>query len=187
MKKYSLLVSLTTLLYTTYSPAHNIQLNALLPAVTVADKGELLIENQEINTKPWTVSQLNGKVRIIQHIAGRSAAKEKNQPLMDAIKTQHFNGLHYQTTNIINSDDAIFGTGAFVRSSAEKAKKENSHSQIVLDNQSAVKNAWQLKEKDSLIVVLDKNGKVKFVQEGKLSPAQINEVLSLVNTLLKNN
>ncbi|CDF98721.1 Hypothetical Transcriptional regulator YtfJ [Avibacterium paragallinarum JF4211] len=56
----------------------------------------------------------------------------------------------------------------------------------MLDNQSAVKNAWKLKEKESLIVVLDKNGKVKFVHEGKLSSAQIDEVLSLVNSLLKN-
>lgn len=184
MKKQTLFLSLVALLGTAYAQAHNIQLNAPLPAVSVADKGELIVKNQEISAKPWAASQLNGKVRIVQHIAGRSAVKEKNQPLMDAIKTQHFNGLHYQTTNIINADDAIFGSSAFVRSSAEKAKKANAHSQIVLDNQSAVKNAWQLKEKESLIVVLDKNGKVKFVQEGKLSPAQINEVLNLVKSLL---
>lgn len=105
---------------------------------------------------------------------------------MDAIKAQHFNGALYQTTNIINADDAIFGTSAFVRSSVEKAKKENAHSQIVLDNRGAVKNAWQLKEKDSLILVLDKNGKVKFVHEGKLSQQQIADILSLVENLIKN-
>ena len=55
--------------------------------------------------------------------------------------------------------------------------------QIVLDNQSAVKNAWKLKERENLIVVLDK---MKFVYEWKLSSAQIDEVLSLVNSLLKN-
>ncbi|WP_410683948.1 YtfJ family protein [Avibacterium paragallinarum] len=74
------------------------------------------------------------------------------------------------------------GTSAFVRSRTEKAKKEYAYSQILLDNQSAVKNAWKLKERESLIVVLDK---MKFVHEGKLSPAQINEVLNLVKSLLK--
>ncbi|SUB26791.1 YtfJ family protein [Avibacterium gallinarum] len=186
MKKTVLLLGLSALLSSAYSQAHNLQLNATLPAVSVADKGELVVKNQEVSAKPWQSAQLKGKVRVLQHIAGRSAVKEKNLALMDAIKAQHFNGMQYQTTNIINADDAIFGTGAFVRSSAEKAKKENAHSQIVLDNQSAVKNAWKLKEKESLIVVLDKNGKVKFVHEGKLSSGQIDEVLSLVNSLLKN-
>ncbi|WP_268988464.1 hypothetical protein [Gallibacterium anatis] len=39
------------------------------------------------------------------------------------------------------------------------------------------------RERESLIVVLDK---MKFVYEWKLSSAQIDEVLSLVNSLLKN-
>ncbi|MCW9716943.1 YtfJ family protein [Avibacterium sp. 21-599] len=184
MRKTVLLLGISALLSSAYSQAHNLQLNATLPAVTVADKGELIVKNQEISAKPWQSTQLKGKVRVLQHIAGRSSVKEKNYPLMEAIKAQHFNGAQYQTTNIINADDAIFGTGPFVRSSAEKAKKENAHSQIVLDNQSAVKNAWKLKEKESLIVVLDKEAKVKFVHEGKLSSAQINEILALVKNLL---
>ncbi|MBF4103075.1 hypothetical protein INT80_14070 [Gallibacterium anatis] len=47
-----------------------------------------------------------------------------------------------------------------------KGEKENAYSQIVLDNQSAVKNAWKLKERESLSVVLDKNGKVKLFTRG---------------------
>lgn len=186
MKKIFLLVSVTALLFSVHSQAHNIQINSNLPDVSVADRGELILKNEEINERIWQANQLKGKVRVLQHIAGRSSVKEKNQPLMEAIKDQHFNGMYYQTTNIVNADDAIFGTSAFVSSSVENAKKENPHSQIVLDNQSAVKNAWQLKEKESLILVLDKNGKVKFIHEGKLSQQQITEVLNLVRSLIQN-
>ncbi|MFZ7266343.1 YtfJ family protein [Avibacterium avium] len=185
MKKTTAFLGAILLSTAVVSHAHNIQLNADLPNVNVSQKGELVLKNQDISYQPWQASQLKGKVRVLQHIAGRSAVKEKNLPLMDAIKKQKFNAALYQTTNIVNTDDAIFGTGAFVRSSVKDAKQQNPHSQVVLDEKSAVKNAWQLKEKESLIVVLDKNGKVKFVQEGKLSPTQIQQVIGLVKRLVE--
>ncbi|EGV05243.1 hypothetical protein HMPREF9952_1616 [Haemophilus pittmaniae HK 85] len=43
---------------------------------------------------------------------------------MDAIKGAHFNAAKYQTTSIINADDAVIGTGMFVTSSAEKVKRK---------------------------------------------------------------
>ena len=89
--------------------------------------------------KSWSSTALPGKVRVIQHIAGRSAAKEKNQAMIEAIKAAHFNQAKYQTTTIINADDAVVGSGMFVKSSAEKGKKENAHSQVILDDKSAVK------------------------------------------------
>lgn len=124
-------------------------------------------------------------MRVVHHLAGRTAAKEKNQPMIDAIKASHFNPAKYQTTTIINADDAIVGTGIFVKNSAQKGKQENPHSQVVLDDKSAVKNAWGLNPKDSAIIVLDKTGKVKFVKEGKLSDSDIQTVISLVNGLTK--
>ena len=65
--------------------------------------------------------------------------------MIDAIKASHFNPAKYQTTTIINADDAIVGTGMFVKSSAEKGKVENPHSQVVLDDKSAVKKCMGFK------------------------------------------
>ena len=139
-----------------------------------------MLNGKDIAFKSWTSSTLPRKVRIVHHLAGRTSAKEKNQAMIDAIKASHFNPVKYQTTTIINADDAIVGTGMFVKSSAEKGKVENPHSQVVLDDKSAVKNAWALNAKESAIIVLDKNGKVKFVKEGQLSASDIQTVLSLV-------
>lgn len=184
MKKSALLLSLFTVVFSGESLAYNVKLNAPLPAVSVANDGEILANGNAIHYKNWQSSALVGKVRVVHHLAGRSSVKEKNQPLMDAIKNAGFDRSQYQTTTIINADDAIIGTGLFVKSSAEKGKLDNAHSQVILDQNSQVKKAWQLKEKESFITVLDKKGKVQFVAEGKLSPTQIQQVIELVKTLI---
>lgn len=175
---------LGAVMFTSSALAHNLQVEQPLPSAKVAEYGEIVLKGKETAFQPWVSSSLAGKVRIVHHLAGRTAAKEKNQAVIDAIKAQHFNPANYQTTTIINADDAIVGTGMFVKSSAEKGKVENPHSQVVLDDKSAVKNAWQLNPKESAIIVLDQNGKVKFVKEGKLSESEIQSLMSLVNNLI---
>ena len=142
------------------------------------------MSNNEIKYQPWSSEQLRGKVRIVNHFAGRTEAKEKNLALIEAIKAAKFDGTKYQTTTIVNADDSIIATGVFVKSSAEKGKQANAHSQVILDQQSAVKNAWQLKAKDNAVIVLDRNGKVQWVSEGKLSPQSIKEVIGLIEQLI---
>ena len=140
MKKQSLSMILGTVMFTSSALAHNLQVEQSLPSAKVAEYGEIVLKGKETTFQPWVSSSLAGKVRIVHHLAGRTAAKEKNQAVIDAIKAQHFNPANYQTTTIINADDAIVGTGMFVKNSAEKGKVENPHSQVVLDDKSAVKN-----------------------------------------------
>ena len=184
MKKIMLLSAVMGSLISINAFAHNIQPNQLLANVTVSDKGEITLNGNDVAYKSCSSTALPGKVRVIQHIAGRSAAKEKNQAMIEAIKAAHFNQAKYQTTTIINADDAVVGTGMFVKSSAEKGKKENAHSQVILDDKSAVKNAWGLREKDSVIILLDKTGEVQFVKEGKLTDDEVKEVISRATALI---
>lgn len=184
MKKIVLQALILGAFFANSVSAHQVQLNQSLPSVSVNQDGELIVQGKSVQYKAWHSASLNGKVRVLFHIAGRSAVKEKNEALMNAIKKAGFDRSQYQTTTIINADDAIVGTGIFVKNSAESGKLENAHSQVVLDQQSRVKNAWKLKEKESFVVVLDKNGKVQFVSEGKLSAAQVQKVIELVGTLL---
>ncbi|WGE35047.1 YtfJ family protein [Actinobacillus genomosp. 1] len=184
MTKITQLAAVLGLFFANSAFAHQVQLNAALPTVNVSKDGELLAKGKTVTYKVWTSDGLAGKVRVVHHFAGRSSAKEKNEALINAIKAANFDRSKYQTTSIINTDDAIVATGAFVKSSAEDGKLENPHSQVVLDQQGSVKNAWGLKAKDSFIAVLDKNGKVQFVAEGKLSANQIQQVIALIHTLI---
>lgn len=184
MTKITQLAVVFGLFFANSAFAHQVQLNAALPTVNVSKDGELLAKGKAVTYKVWTSDRLAGKVRVVHHFAGRSSAKEKNEALINAIKAANFDRSKYQTTSIINADDAIVATGAFVKSSAEDGKLENPHSQVVLDQQGSVKNAWGLKAKDSFVAVLDKNGKVQFVAEGKLSANQIQQVIALIHTLI---
>lgn len=184
MNKFVKQAVISSLFFANFAFAHNVQLNNNLPSVSVAQDGEIIANGKNVSYKAWNSASLAGKVRVVNHIAGRSSVKEKNQGLINAIKAANFDRSKYQTTTIINADDAIVATGAFVKNSAENGKIENAHSQVVLDQKSSVKSAWGLKEKESFIAVLDKNGKVQFVAEGKLSAAQIQQVIDLVKNLV---
>ena len=99
---------------------------------------------------------------------------------MSAITAAKFPAESYQTTSIINQDDAIWGTGSFVKSSAEDSKKEFPWSSMVLDEEGVVAGAWELQEESSAIVVQDKQGNVLFVKEGALNNDEIQQVLTLI-------
>ncbi|SIO26983.1 YtfJ family protein [Salinivibrio sp. ES.052] len=183
MKKTTLL-ALTFALFTGVSWAHTLQNGAPLPDASVAEHGELTLNGDDIVYQAWQTDQLPGKVRVIQAIAGRSSAKEMNAPLMEAITAADFDDARYQTTTIINQDDAMWGTGGFVKSSAEDSKRDFTWSSIVLDENGNVAEAWRLKEESSMIAVLDDKGTVRFVKEGKLNKDEVDQVISLVTQLV---
>ncbi|MHA6312759.1 YtfJ family protein [Pantoea sp. S-LA4] len=164
--------------------AHDLKQDARVPATGVNDKGELLLQQDKFSYKNWNSAQLSGKVRVIQHIAGRSSAKQMNAALIEAIKAAKLPHDRYQTTTIVNTDDAIPGTGMFVRSSIESNKQQYPWSQFIVDDKGNVQRAWQLQPGGSAIVVLDKHGAVKFVKDGPLTQEEVQQVVNLVTTLL---
>ena len=165
--------------------AHNFEKGQRVPPVGIADRGELILDNNEFSYKTWNSAQLPGKVRVVQHIAGRTSAKEKNAALIEAIKAANLPHDRYQTTTIVNIDDAIIGTSLFVRKSIESGKREFPWSQIIVDSNGVVKKAWQLQPESSAVAVLDKNGVIKFAKDGQLSPQEVQQVITLVDHLVK--
>ena len=178
------LILLASLLLPVMASAHNFENNQRVPPVGIADRGELLLDNDKFSYKSWNSAQLPGKVRVVMHIAGRSAAKEKNAALIEAIKSAKFPHDRYQTTTIVNTDDAIPGSGMFVRSSLESNKKLYPWSQIIVDSNGAARQAWQLEEEGSAIVVLDKTGRVQWAKDGALTQEEVQQVIALLQRLL---
>lgn len=164
--------------------ANNFQPNQRVEPIGVTDRGELNYQDNKFTYSPWNSAQLIGKVRIVQHMAGRTSAKELNEPLIAAITEANFPRDKYQTTTIVNVDDAIVGTSFFVRSSIESSKKEFPWSQVIVDNSGLVKKAWDLQPQSSAIVVLNSQGQIQFSKEGALTPEEIRQVMTLVNDLI---
>jgi len=179
------LVALSCLLLPAAVNAHNLIDNQRVAPIGVADKGELIYQQDKFSYKNWNSAQLPGKVRVIQHIAGRSSAKEQNAALIESLKAAGLPHDRYQTTTIVNTDDAIPGTGMFVRNSIEGNKKQFPWSQFIVDSNGNVQRAWQLESGGSAIVVLDKEGKVQFVKDGALTQDEVKQVMALIQKLLK--
>lgn len=164
--------------------AHNLATGQRVPPVGISDRGELRYQQDKFSYQNWNSAALPGKVRVIQHIAGRASAKEKNAALIEMIKSARFPHDRYQTTTLINTDDAIPGTGLFVRSSIQNNKKQYPWSQFIVDSNGAAKRAWQLQDEGSAIIVLDSTGKVRFVKDGALTQQEAEQVIMLVRNLL---
>ena len=164
--------------------AHSIEKGQRVPPVGISDRGELILDNDKFSYKAWNSAQLPGKVRLVQHIAGRSSAKEKNANLIEAIKAAKLPHDTYQTTTIVNTDDAIPGSGMFVRSSLESNKKLYPWSQIIVDDEGMTLKAWQLESESSAVFVLDKEGRVQWVKDGALTQEEVQQVIALLHKLL---
>ena len=178
------LLAVSCLLFPLMASAHNFVDGQRVAPVGVADRGELVLSNDKFSYKSWNSAQLVGKVRVVQHIAGRSSAKEKNATLIEAIKSAKLPHDRYQTTTIVNTDDAIPGSGMFVRSSIESNKQLYPWSQFIVDSNGVVRKAWQLNEESSAIVVLDKDGRVQWAKDGALSQEEVQQVVALLHKLL---
>ncbi|WP_428774961.1 YtfJ family protein [Vibrio sp.] len=166
------------------SLAHNLTVGEILPAAKVDSYGELVLEGDDISYQSWQTDDMLGKVRVVQAVAGRSSAKKLNAPMMAAITAAKFPAEQYQTTSIVNQDDAIWGTGAFVKSSIADSKREFPWSSMVLDENGVVAASWQLAPESSAIIVLDKQGQVQFVKEGALKEEEISQVIALIKQQL---
>ncbi|CBG89990.1 YtfJ family protein [Citrobacter rodentium] len=178
------ILALACLLVPMLASAHRFETNQRVPPVGIADRGELMLNNDNFSYQRWNSAQLPGKVRILQHLAGHSSAKEKNAVLIEAIKTAKLPHDLYQTTTIVNTDDAIPGSGMFVRSSLESNKKLYPWSQIIVDSNGVARKAWQLEEESSAVVVLDKDGRVQWAKDGALTQEEVQQVIALLHKLL---
>lgn len=178
------ILALSCLLLPMMASAHKFETGQRVPPVGIADRGELILDKDQFSYKNWNSAQLPGKVRVLQHIAGRTSAKEKNATLIEAIKSAKLPHDRYQTTTIVNTDDAIPGSGMFVRSSLESNKKLYPWSQFIVDSNGVARGAWLLDEESSAIAVLDKDGRVQWAKDGALTQQEVQQVMDLLHKLL---
>ncbi len=101
------ILALTCLLLPMMASAHQFETGQRVPPIGITDRGELVLDKDQFSYKTWNSAQLVGKVRVLQHIAGRTSAKEKNATLIEAIKSAKLPHDRYQTTTIVNTDDAF--------------------------------------------------------------------------------
>ena len=160
--------------------AHNFVDGQRVAPVGIADRGELILNNDKFSYKTGIARSWRESARHPAYCRAYLGKRKKNANLIEAIKA----GLphdRYQTTTIVNTDDAIPGSGMFVRSSIESNKQLYPWSQFIVDSNGLARKAWQLDEGSSAIVVLDKDGRVQWAKDGALTQQEVQQVVGLLH------
>lgn len=165
--------------------AHNLVMGQRLPLAVVADPGRLNYSSGEFSYTAWNSAKLPGKVRVLLHLAGRLSAKDENEVLTEKLQAANLPRDRYQTTLIVNTDDAIPGSAMFVRASLKSSKEQSPWSEFIVDGRGTASQAWQLKPGGSTVTVLDRQGIVRFVKEGALTSGEVEQVMTLLKTLVQ--
>ena len=104
--------------------------------------------------------------------------------LIKAVEAANFPQDRFQPTTIVNTDDAIFGTGYFVVGKIEKNKRRYPWAQFVIDGNGQGRVAWRLLEQSSTILVLNKAGQIQWAKDGSLTPEEVDHVIALAQKLI---
>ena len=171
-----------------------------LPAVGVTEKGvmvpatrieghRMVLDGKDIAYRPWKLSAGNGRVRTIYHLAARLGLEAVNRPFVDALIAARLPELMpdapYKTVTVVNLADALWGTRALALGRMEKNQHDFPYALFVADEQGLAREAWGLHPGQTAVIILDRNGTIRFFKEGKLSPAEIRQAVGIIREELQ--
>jgi hypothetical protein len=166
-----------------------------LPGVSIADKGLLVpdtqvvagrmaLKSKDITYRPWSLAEGTGRVRTVYHLGARSGIDDVNKAFIDALVAAHLPEFTpdgaYKTITILNLDDAIWGTAGVASGQFKDSQRAFPWALYVADAKGVARQAWGLQPRSSAVIVLDKDGTVLFFKDGKLSPGEITQAVSLI-------
>jgi len=154
-------------------------LQAPLPALDIADRGEIQYRDDEFSFTPWNSGNNPGKVHIVQYFGGTKGDSETFKPFTDLLQETFELGTYHVTT-IINLDAALWGTTGFVVSEVKENKRKHPGSTLVLDEDGVGAVKWQLGKKGAGLAILDDQGIVRYFTTEPMSTEEMSISLDLV-------
>ena len=150
-----------------------------LPALTIADRGELLMEKGDFSFRPWSTEHNPGKVHIVQYFGATKSDSELFKPFTDLLQDSLGVG-KYHVTTIVNLDAAVWGTSSFVISELKSNKRKYPLSTIVLDQEGSGIGRWKLGEEGAGLAIIDQEGVVRYFTKTPMTDAEMDASLDLV-------
>ncbi len=199
MRKILLLLFMV-LFMVSVSYAIEIKIGEKIPQINIEEKGFLVPEYEiingkmiykadtDINYKKWSSSELTGRIGVVYHLAARLGADEINKPFIDALMAadlpEYLPDSPYKTTTILNTDDAVWGTAGIASGRFENSLKENTYAYFANDENGVAQKSWGLKKKGSAIIIHDKEGKVLYFKDGKMTQDEIQKGILIIQNEL---
>ncbi len=155
-----------------------------LPALNIADRGEISLEAGDTAYKAWSSEALKGKVQIVEHTAARAGVEDLNSAFYEALEAAGLPGEEVGVTYIINADDALWGTSGLVPGEVEKYKKADPASTFVVDSDGTAQQTWDLEKKSAALILLDADAGVIYFRQGGVDESEAAEALKVLQARL---
>lgn len=162
----------------------------LVPAFALAGPpagekpGTVVLEKDAGGTvtgQSWSSDSLKGKVHVLFYVDPDFS--DLNNAASEALKKENFPKEKFQSVAVINMGATWLPNFAIDGKLKEK-QKDYPDTLYVRDLKKALVKQWKLKDDTSDVVVFDKDGKVRFVHEGKLDDAAIKKMVETVKQYL---
>ena len=179
MTMQRLMITVTLMISCAAALAQPPVLQAPLPVLDIADRGEIQYEDNAFSFTPWNSGNNPGKVHIVQYFGGTKSDSEIFKPFTNLLQETFELGTYHVTT-IINLDAALWGTTGFVISEIKENKRKHPGSTLVLDEEGTGAAKWQLGKKGAGLAILDDQGIVRYFTTEPMSTEEMSTSLDLV-------
>jgi YtfJ family uncharacterized protein len=130
-----------------------------------------------LDGEPWSSEELRGKVHVLFYVDPDE--KDTNNNASEALDREKFPRDKFQSVAIINM--AATWLPNFAISSAIKDKQKRYPNTIyVRDYKKVVVNAWKIADDSSDVLAFDKQGRLIFRKDGKLTEEEIKMLIKLI-------
>ncbi|MGD0919846.1 MAG: YtfJ family protein [Thermodesulfobacteriota bacterium] len=131
-----------------------------------------------VDGKPWSSEELQGKVHVLFYVDPDE--KDTNNDASEALDREKFPSDKYQSVGIINM--AATWLPNFVISSSLKDKQRRYPKAIyVRDYKKVLVNAWKIADDSSDVLAFDKEGRLIFRKDGKLTAEEIQTLVKIIH------
>ena len=130
-----------------------------------------------LDGSPWSSEELRGKVHVLFYVDPDE--KDTNNDASEALDREKFPSDRFQSVGIVNM--AATWLPNFAISSALKDKQKRYPTTIyVRDYKKVLVDAWKIADDSSNVLAFDKNGRLIFRKDGKLTPEEIQKLIKVI-------
>ena len=130
-----------------------------------------------LDGNPWNSSELKGKVHVLVYADPDEA--DLNKKATEALKAKSYPSEKFASVAVINMA-ATWKPNFAIEMVLKKKQEKFKRTLYLKDYKKALVKEWSLKDDSNNIVVFDKDGVVVFSIDGKLTDAQITQMLKAI-------
>jgi len=152
-----------------HQAAQAIEMGEIPPKVELKEK-----LGGRLDGKPWSSEELRGKVHVLFYVDPDE--KDTNNDASEALDKEKFPGDKFQSVGIINMA-ATWLPNFAISSSLKDKQKRYPRTIYVRDYKKGLVNAWKIADDSSNVLAFDKQGKLIFRKDGKLTAEEIQRLI----------